>query len=82
MKKYAVYSHGVYIKLTNCGGLTLGCLTESTVGISAIGHFLLPWLDYIDMNMLIKNDIVDGARIYDKKVHFPERNEIGAELLQ
>lgn len=59
----------------------VGCMTESTVGISAIGH-LLPLLDYVDMDggLLIKNDIADGVKVYDEKVHFPERNGTGAEL--
>jgi L-Ala-D/L-Glu epimerase len=60
----------------------VGCMTESTVGISAIGH-LLPLLDYVDMDggMLIKNDIADGVKVYDGKTHFPDRNGTGAELL-
>ncbi|GHA38484.1 dipeptide epimerase [Salinimicrobium marinum] len=59
----------------------VGCMTESTVGISAIGH-LLPLLDYVDMDggMLIKNDIADGVKVYDEKTHFPERNGTGAKL--
>ena len=57
-------------------------MTESTVGISAIGH-LLPLLDYVDMagGMLIKNDIADGVKVYDGETHFPDRNGTGAELL-
>ena len=59
----------------------VGCMTESTVGISAIGH-LLPLLDYVDMDggLLIKNDIADGVKVRDEKVHFPERNGTGVEL--
>ena len=59
----------------------VGCMTESTVGISAIGH-LLPLLDYVDMDggMLIKNDIADGVKVYDEKTHFPERNGTGVKL--
>lgn len=59
----------------------VGCMTESTVGISAIGH-LLPLLDYVDMDggMLIKNDIADGLKVYDGKTHFPNRNGTGAQL--
>ena len=59
----------------------VGCMTESTVGLSAIGH-LLPLLDYVDMDggMLIKNDIADGVKVYDEKVHFPDRNGTGVEL--
>jgi len=61
----------------------VGCMTESTVGISAIGH-LLPLLDYVDMDggLLIKNDIADGVKVYDEKTHFPDRNGTGAKLLQ
>lgn len=59
----------------------VGCMTESTIGISAIGH-LLPLLDYVDMDgaMLIKTDIADGVKVFDEKVHFPERNGTGAQL--
>jgi len=61
----------------------MGCMTESTVGISAIAQ-LLPLLDYVDMDgaLLLKNDIADGVIVYDEKVHFPNRNGTGAELLQ
>ena len=61
----------------------VGCMTESTVGLSAIGH-LLPLLDYVDMDggMLIKNDIADGVKVYDGKTHFPDRNGTGALLLR
>lgn len=60
----------------------VGCMTESTVGISAIGH-LLPLLDYVDMDggMLITNDIAEGVKVYDGKTHFPERNGTGVKLL-
>ena len=63
--------------------IMVGCMTESTVGISAIGH-LLPLLDYVDMDggMLIKNDIADGVKVYDGKTHFPDRNGTGVELYQ
>ena len=59
----------------------VGCMTESTVGISAIGH-LLPLLDYVDMDggMLITNDIADGVKVYEEKTHFPNRNGTGVEL--
>ncbi|MDX1544556.1 MAG: dipeptide epimerase [Christiangramia sp.] len=61
----------------------VGCMTESTVGISAIGH-LLPLLDYVDMDgaMLLKSDIADGVKVFDEKVHFPDRNGTGAKLLK
>lgn len=60
----------------------VGCMTESTVGLSAIGQ-LLPLLDYVDMDgeMLIKNDIADGVKLRDRKTIFPDTNGTGAKLL-
>lgn len=60
----------------------VGCMAESTVGISAIAQ-LLPLLDYVDMDgaMLLKNDIADGVKVCDGKTHFSERNGTGAKLL-
>ncbi len=60
----------------------VGCMTESTVGISAIAQ-LLPLLDYVDMDgaMLLKNDIADGVKVFDGKTHFPKENGTGAKLL-
>ncbi|QCW99596.1 dipeptide epimerase [Aggregatimonas sangjinii] len=45
----------------------VGCMTESTVGISAIAQ-LLPQLDYVDMDgaMLLKEDIAEGVRLTAK----------------
>ncbi|NKI27172.1 dipeptide epimerase [Arenibacter sp. 6A1] len=42
----------------------VGCMTESSVGISAIAQ-LIPQLDYVDMDgaMLLKEDIADGVII-------------------
>ncbi len=60
----------------------VGCMTESTVSMSAIGQ-LLPMLDYVDMDggLLIKDDIADGVKVYDAQVHFPDRNGTGAKLI-
>ena len=60
----------------------VGCMTESSVGISAIAQ-LLPLLDYVDMDgaMLLKTDIADGVKVTQEKVHYPERNGTGVELL-
>lgn len=60
----------------------VGCMTESSVGISAIGH-LLPLLDYVDMDgsFLLKQDIATGVHLYDGKVVFPMGNGTGAELI-
>lgn len=62
--------------------LMVGCMTESSVGISAIGH-LLPFLDYVDMDgaMLLSNDPATGVRLKDGMAVFPERNGTGVQLL-
>ena len=62
----------------------VGCMTESTVGISAIAQ-LLPQLDYVDMDgaMLLSKDIADGVRISsDGKVVFPKLGGSGVTLLK
>lgn len=61
----------------------VGCMTESTVGISAIAQ-LLPLLDYVDMDgaLLLKEDIASGVTIKDGKVSFPQENGTGARLLK
>ena len=60
----------------------VGCMTESSVGISAIAH-IAPLLDYVDMDgaMLLSQDIASGVKIFDDHVEFPERNGTGALLL-
>ncbi|WP_437394951.1 dipeptide epimerase [Flagellimonas lutimaris] len=63
--------------------LMVGCMTESTVGISAIAQ-LLPQLDYVDMDgaMLLKGDIATGVKIQENgKVIFPKLNGSGVALL-
>ncbi|MCI5080664.1 MAG: dipeptide epimerase [Saprospiraceae bacterium] len=59
----------------------VGCMTESSVGISAIGH-LLPLLDYVDMDgaLLLANDPADGVRLKDGQAIFPDRNGTGVRL--
>ncbi len=59
----------------------MGCMTESSIGISAIAQ-LLPLLDYVDIDgaMLISNDPADGVKIENGKVIYPKRNGIGAFL--
>jgi L-Ala-D/L-Glu epimerase len=60
----------------------VGCMTESSVGISAIAH-IAPLLDYVDMDgaMLLSKDPARGVHIFPEKVLFPEGPGIGAELL-
>ncbi|WP_414000342.1 dipeptide epimerase [Flavobacterium sp. W1B] len=59
----------------------VGCMTESSVGISAIAH-LLPVLDYVDMDgaLLLKEDIATGVTIVDGKIIYSETNGTGVEL--
>lgn len=62
----------------------IGCMTESTVGISAIAQ-LLPQLDFVDMDgaMLLKEDIASGVQILaDGTVVFPSLPGSGVTLLQ
>jgi L-alanine-DL-glutamate epimerase-like enolase superfamily enzyme len=59
-----------------------GCMTESTVGISAIAQ-LLPLLDYVDMDgaVLIAKDIATGVRLDHGKCIYPKANGNGVELI-
>jgi len=60
----------------------VGCMTESTVGISAIAH-LLPLLDYVDMDgaLLLTNDIAKGVTIENGDITYSLLNGIGVTLL-
>ncbi len=59
----------------------VGCMTESSVGISAITH-LAPFLDYIDADgaLLLKEDIAEGVSIKNGRIYFSERNGSGVYL--
>jgi L-alanine-DL-glutamate epimerase-like enolase superfamily enzyme len=59
----------------------VGCMTESTIGISAIAQ-LLPLLDYVDMDgaVLLANDIASGVRVERGRAVFPAENGTGAML--
>lgn len=62
----------------------VGCMTESTVGISAIAQ-LLPKLDYVDMDgaLLLKKDIAEGVKILENgEVVFPKLNGSGVKLTE
>ena len=70
------------IKAKSLGLQTMvGCMTESSVGISAIAH-LLPLLDYVDMDgaLLLSKDIADGVAIKDGITTYAEGNGTGATL--
>ena len=61
----------------------MGCMTESTVGISAIAQFL-PLLDYVDMDgaELIARDVASGVRLEQGRAVFPQENGNGVRLLE
>ncbi len=60
----------------------VGCMTESSVGISAIAH-LLPLLNYVDMDgpLLLAEDIASGVRIENGVITYSELNGTGVTLL-
>jgi L-alanine-DL-glutamate epimerase-like enolase superfamily enzyme len=59
----------------------VGCMTESTVGISAIAH-LLPELDFVDMDgpLLLAEDIATGITISDGIIKYSHFNGTGVTL--
>ena len=59
----------------------VGCMTESSVGISAIAH-LLPLLDFVDMDgsLLITNDPATGVTFDNGRVIYADRMGTGANL--
>jgi L-alanine-DL-glutamate epimerase-like enolase superfamily enzyme len=59
----------------------VGCMTESSVGISAIAH-LLPQLDYVDMDgaLLLAEDIATGVTIKDGLISYSELTGTGVTL--
>ncbi|MFN0127221.1 MAG: dipeptide epimerase [Verrucomicrobiales bacterium] len=67
-----------------CGlSVMVGCMSESSVGISAIG-MLLPLLDYVDMDgaVLIARDVAEGVCLERGRAQFPERAGTGVRLLE
>jgi L-Ala-D/L-Glu epimerase len=60
----------------------VGCMTESSVGISAIAH-LLPQLDYVDMDgaLLLAEDIAAGVQINNGIISYSELDGTGVTLL-
>ncbi len=61
----------------------VGCMTESTVGISAIAQ-LLPLLDYVDMDgaALLAQDIATGVTVDQGICHFASENGTGVTLTE
>ncbi len=60
-----------------------GCMSESSVGISAIAQ-LLPLLDYVDMDgaLLIARDIAQGVRLECGRAIFPTTPGLGITLAE
>ena len=61
----------------------VGCMNESSVGISAIAH-LLPLLDYVDMDgtLLISNDPASGVTFDFGKIRYAHEKGAGCTLNQ
>ncbi|MFD1293042.1 dipeptide epimerase [Lutibacter holmesii] len=60
----------------------VGCMTESSVGISAIAH-LLPLLNYVDMDgpLLLSEDIANGVTIENGVISYSNLNGLGVTLI-
>ena len=61
----------------------VGCMTESSVGISAIAQ-LLPLLDYVDMDgaVLLAKDIASGVTVERGICRYPNENGSGVRILE
>lgn len=61
----------------------VGCMTESTVGISAIAQ-LLPLIDFVDMDgaVLLAKDIANGVRLDRGRCIYPATAGTGVELTE
>jgi len=61
----------------------LGCMTETSCGISAASH-LSPMVDWADLDgaLLISNDVYDGTKVVDGKVTLLDRPGIGVKKLK
>lgn len=61
----------------------VGCMTETTIGISAAAQ-LLPLVDYADLDgaLLLAADIATGVTIQRGRIAFPSRPGCGVELIE
>lgn len=61
----------------------VGCMTESTVGVSSIAH-LLPLLDFVDMDgpLLLKNKIAMGVKLEKGEIIYPTEFGNGSSLIK
>lgn len=60
----------------------IGCMTETSCGISAASH-LSPMVDWADLdgNLLISNDCYDGVKVVNGKVTLSDRPGIGVKKI-
>ena len=61
--------------------IMIGCMTESTVGISA-GAVLAPLCDFADLDgaNLIANDIAEGSKVINGKIHLNQNHGLGIKI--
>ena len=61
--------------------IMLGCMVESSVGITAAAH-LSPLVDYADLdgNLLIDNDPYTGVSVINGQIVLPEGHGLGLEV--
>jgi L-alanine-DL-glutamate epimerase-like enolase superfamily enzyme len=64
-----------------CFKIMIGCMTESTIGISA-GAVLAPFCDFADLDgaNLIANDIAKGSEVINGKIHLSQNHGLGIKL--
>ena len=60
--------------------IMLGCMIESSVGISAAAH-LAPYVDWADLdgNLLISNDPFSGVKVVKGSFVFNDKPGLGVE---
>lgn len=63
--------------------IMIGCMTETSIGISALGQ-LLPLVDFADMDgsLLISNDPAKGVYLDYGRAIYPHTKGTGAELIE
>ncbi len=63
--------------------IMVGCMTESSIGISAAAQ-LLPWVDFADLDgaLLIKNDFAQGVKLTYGEMLLSEAPGLGCHLIE
>ena len=61
--------------------IMLGCMAETSLGVTAMAH-LTAWADWIDLDapLLISNDPFEGITYDDAQIQLPDRSGIGVEI--